>query len=106
MVKLILSLMVGISLLSPKYSKYFIERDEVVYERTGDLVYLYDDSYKVKYKDILIYEAAYYTDLTIGILNNNIYILFKGDNYTLSKYSLSGNLISSINLFNCYSWGY
>ncbi|MBP5550560.1 MAG: hypothetical protein J6X93_00730 [Bacilli bacterium] len=104
MVKLILSLMVGISLLSPKYSKYFIEIDEVVYERTGDLVYLYDDSYKVKYKDILIYEAAYYTDLTIGILNNNIYILFKGDNYTLSKYSLSGNLISSINLFNCYSY--
>ena len=54
MAKIIIMLMVGISIVSPKYKMHFIKTDGLVYQVSGDISYINDGTYKVVYKDIII----------------------------------------------------
>lgn len=103
MVKLITLLMLGTSLFFASFKEYFINVDAICYEEKDGIKYLYDDEYKIIYQDITIYENEVYEDLSFCLIDNYIYVLFKSSEIvTINKYSLSGNLVKSVNLFNIY----
>ena len=105
MVKIIWTMLLGLSLLTPpQYDLHYLEITSIVYQKYQDLSYEYDGTYKIKYNNIILYENYEAEELSFVIHNKSIYVLFiKEERIEINKYSISGNLITKLVIKNVYT---